>query len=146
MAQLGQGEVLVTGTSSGIGKELALHLDRLGFTVHAAVRRDKDAAALAAESTTGRLKPLILDVADSSSIEAAAKKLEGVALVGLVNNAGITYGGVLESFSREKMRQLFEVNVFGSMETTQRFLPHLRAGKGRIVNISSPGAVVVTPF
>lgn len=141
--------VLVTGASTGIGRATALHLDRLGQRVFAGVRRDEDAASLRAAGTE-RLVPLRLDVTDAASIEAAVKQVENVVgeagLGGLVNNAGIAVGGVLEFVDVDALRRQLEVNVVGLAAVTRAFLPLLRRGDGRVVNVSSNSGFVSTPF
>src|SRR5262249_61866069 len=89
---------LVTGASSGIGRATALLLDRSGFQVFAGVRRGEQGEALRRQASE-RLTPILLDVTDQHSIEAAARsvadKLGGRALAGLVNKAGIRNSGPL---------------------------------------------------
>src|SRR5271167_493880 len=91
------GGVVITGASTGIGRECALHLDRRGFRVFAGVRKAADGEALA-RAASARLTPLILDVTDARSVteSAATVKLAlgNAPLVGIVNNAGIGIGGV----------------------------------------------------
>ena len=137
---MGTKSVLVTGASTGIGRSTALHMDRLGWDVYAGVRKDSDAEALDAAGSS-RLTPVIIDVADGASIEAAAKTVSEVTgasgLGGLVNNAGITVQGPLEYLSLDDLRSQFEVNVVGQVAVTQAFLPLIRKGKGRLVFMSS---------
>lgn len=141
--------VVITGASTGIGRASALHMDRLGWGVFAGVRSDSDAAALRAEGS-GRLVPLVLDVAHSASIKSAVQAvgaaLGGTGLSGLVNNAGIPFGGPIEYLALDDVRRLFEVNYFGVIAVTQAFLPLLRLGRGRIANMSSVGGLVSAPF
>ena len=131
---------LVTGASSGIGRATALLLDRSGFQVFAGVRRGEQGEALRRQASE-RLTPILLDVTDQHSIEAAARsvadKLGGRALAGLVNNAGIDIAGPLETSSVAEARSQFEVNVIGLLAVTQAFLPLLRQGRGRLVNMGS---------
>ncbi len=135
-----QGAVLITGASSGIGKACALHLDESGFRVFAGVRKPDDAQALAREASS-RLTPVFLDVTDSASIAAALETVESdvgeAGLAGLVNNAGVVAAGPMEFVRLEKVRQAIEVNVLGQIAVTQAFLPLLRKGQGRVVNMSS---------
>lgn len=144
------GAVVISGASTGIGRACALHLCDLGFRVFAGVRKEVDGAALAAEAT--RVTPLLLDVVDPASIDAAARKvseaLGASPLMGLVNNAGISGGGPQEFLSLEDWRGVFEVNLFGVIGTTKAFLPLLRrAGRSaRIVNMSSISGRVPAPF
>ena len=140
--------IIVTGASSGIGKATACLLAQQGFRVFATVRKEEDAARLRAES--GAITPIIMDVTDPDSIRDAQAfvrtQLHGGGLYGLVNNAGIGVAGPLEYIHVETMRNMFEVDVFGQMAVTQAFMPLLRAGKGRIINIGSVGAHISMPF
>lgn len=136
---------LVTGANKGIGFETARQLGKLGITVLLAARDaakgEQAAATLKAEGLN--VTPILLDVTDSASIAAAAKKVEAEygKLDILVNNAGIN----LERFedkpsttSPETLRKTFDANFFGTIEVTQAFLPLvLKSGAGRIVNLSS---------
>src|SRR5919109_947675 len=136
--------VLVTGASTGIGRACALDLDRRGLRVFAGVRKEADGDALRAESS--RIEPVILDVTDQASIEAAVKTI-GDVLYGLVNNAGITVAGPLEYLPVDDVRRQFEVNAFGQLAATQAFLPAIRNARGRIVFMSSVGGrVPSSPF
>lgn len=143
------GAVLITGTSSGIGKVTALHMDRLGFRVFAAVRKQADADALSSQASE-RLCPIFLDVTDEASINVArdevAQSIEQDGLIGLVNNAAVGFTSPLEFVPLKDLRWLFEVNVFGVLAVTQAFLPLLRQARGRIVNVSSTASLVVAPF
>lgn len=140
---------LVTGASSGIGRATALLLDRNGFQVFAGVRRREHGEALR-QRASERLTPILLDVTDPRSIEAAVKSvsdaLTGRALAGLVNNAGIDIAGPLETSSVAEARLQFEVNVIGLLAVTQAFLPMLRQSRGRIVNIGSILGRLAIPF
>lgn len=143
------GAVLVTGTSSGIGKTTALHLERLGFRVFATVRNQKDAEAIRSEASGG-LIPVLMDVTDQDSIDSAKEQVSQAVgeagLAGLVNNAGVGFVSPLEFVPLNELRWLFEVNVFGLLAVTQAFMPLLRQGRGRIVNLSSTASIVVAPF
>ena len=141
--------VIITGSSTGIGEACALRLHAEGWRVFAGVRRQEDGDALRAK-TSDRLIPLILDVTSGEQIALAmarARECVGDAgLQGLVNNAGIGVGGPLEFLPIEELRRQLEVNVVGLVAVTQVFLPLIRAGKGRIVNISSVSGLLYTPF
>lgn len=143
-----EGAVLVTGSSTGIGRATALRLDRIGFRVFAGVRKPADGEALAA-AASGRLEAVILDVADAGSVEAAAGAIgeaTGERMAGLVNNAGITVAGPIEGIDIDEWRRQFEVNVFGQVAVTKALLPMLRAGKGRVVFMSSIGGRNALPM
>ena len=149
MTELNIKSVVITGASTGIGRDCALHMDRLGWRVFAGVRKTADAASLRAEGSS-RLQPVQLDVTHAASIQDAVKvvtdKLGDTGLSGLVNNAGIPYGGPMEYLSLDQVRNLFEVNFFGAIAVTQAFLPLLRRSRGRIVMMSSISGMVASPF
>lgn len=134
--------VLVTGASSGIGLATARTLAAAGFRVFAGARRPP-------EKSDG-LRSVLLDVTKTDSIEAAFAEIEsalqGEPLHALVNNAGIGDLRPLECTPLEHIRGVFDVNVFGVIAVTQTFLPLLRRGPGRIVNIGSIGGLFGLPF
>lgn len=141
--------VVITGASTGIGRVCALHLDQLGLRVFAGVRKMVDADALKREASP-QLTPIYIDMQDEGSIKAAAAvvttALGGMRLAGLVNNAGVAWGGPLEFLPVATWRTQLEINVVGQIGVTQAFLPLLRQGRGRIVNMSSISGRVATPF
>jgi NAD(P)-dependent dehydrogenase (short-subunit alcohol dehydrogenase family) len=141
--------VLVTGASSGIGKECALRLASRGFRVFAGVRKDEDGERLKAEAS-GSITPVLLDVTDSASIASAAQEISrslgAAGLHGLVNNAGIAVAGPLEMLPTEALRRQFDVNVVGQIAVTQAFLPMLRAARGRIIIMGSILGRLALPF
>jgi NAD(P)-dependent dehydrogenase (short-subunit alcohol dehydrogenase family) len=141
--------VLVTGASTGIGREAALRLERGGWRVFAGVRRAQDGEALRRDASE-RLEPVILDVTDPATIAAAAKQVEGVVgaygLDGLVNNAGVVAGGPLEFVELDELRRGLEVNTLGPVAVTQALLPLLRRARGRIVNVGSLSGYFASPF
>ena len=141
--------VVITGASSGIGRATALRLARKGWRVFAAVRKESDAAAIAGENIGG-LDTVLLDVTDRESIAGAARnvrtRLAGRGLDGLVNNAGVGSVSPVEYTPLEKLREIFEINLFGQIATIQAFLPLIRAAKGRIVNNGSVGDHLTSPF
>jgi NAD(P)-dependent dehydrogenase (short-subunit alcohol dehydrogenase family) len=143
-----RGAVLVTGASTGIGRACAEHLDSLGFSVFAGVRKEADAESLRGAGSRA-IRPLMIDVTDGDSIAAAAQAIgedapEGLA--GLVNNAGVAFGGPLELVTIDEWRAQMEVNFIGQVAVTQALLPALRKRRGRIVNITSIGGRLATPF
>ncbi len=141
-----RGGVVVTGASTGIGRETARRLAQSGFQVYGTVRHSPDADSLRADGVT----PVIMDVTDAKSIAAARgavlAALGDQPLVGLVNNAGAPAAGPLEFLPLEEFRYVLEVNVLGVMAVTQAFLPHLRRSQGRIVNMSSISGRIAMPF
>jgi len=139
--------VVVTGASTGIGRATALHLDGLGFRVFAGVRREADGDALE-EEASDRLVAVRLDVTDPNSIAEAVAVVDHETtghLAGLVNNAGLSINGPLEMMPIEQIEMLMAVNVIGLTAVTQAFLPLLRKGRGRIINISSGHGLLAIP-
>jgi NAD(P)-dependent dehydrogenase (short-subunit alcohol dehydrogenase family) len=141
--------VVITGASSGIGEACALYLARLGFGVFAGVRKKEDAQALRARGV-GRIEPLFVDVTDADSVASAAETVRRAAdesrLAGLVNNAGIAVAAPLEFLPLEELRRQLEINVVGQIAVTQAFMPLLREGSGRVVNVGSIGGKIAGPM
>jgi NADP-dependent 3-hydroxy acid dehydrogenase YdfG len=136
--------VLITGCSSGIGEATAAHLAESGWTVYATARRPETLAGLEAKGC----KPLALDVVDEASRKAAVDAVvaaEGAVGV-LINNAGWSQSGAVESIPDERVRAQFETNVFGPLALTRLVLPGMREqGWGKVVNISSMGGEFTFP-
>jgi NAD(P)-dependent dehydrogenase (short-subunit alcohol dehydrogenase family) len=136
--------VLITGCSTGIGHATALRLVKAGHTVYATARRVDSLADLAAAGA----HTLALDVTDEASMAAAVERVtaEQGAVGVLINNAGYSQSGAIETLSMEDLRRQFETNVFGLVRMCQLVLPGMRKqGWGRIVNISSMGANFTFP-
>jgi NAD(P)-dependent dehydrogenase (short-subunit alcohol dehydrogenase family) len=144
-----QRSVLVTGASTGIGRATALHLDKIGYRVFASVRRKEDGDELC-KVASENLTPVLFDVTDEVAItkarNAIAEAVGDQGLWGLVNNAGISFRAPLEFVPLSECRRLYDINVFGLLAVTQAFLPLLRQSQGRIVNVGSITALMVTPF
>ena len=140
--------VLITGTSSGsVGSALAKSFAAHGFTVFAGLRSvskvDPSLSALA------NVHVVTLDVASEESIAAALEfvtsKTKG-SLDCLVNNAGVTYTSPLVDTDIETARKVFDVNFWGVLSMTKAFVPLLTKSQGTVVNVSSVGAIVHTPY
>jgi NAD(P)-dependent dehydrogenase (short-subunit alcohol dehydrogenase family) len=139
------GNVFITGASAGIGAAATRLLAREGYTVYAGVHKD-----------TGELdrvpsvRQVSIDVTDPASVQAAARHVAaetaetGVAAV--INCAGLIVQGPLELVPPEDLRHQFSVNTLGMVYVVQSFLPLLRAGQGRVINISALTARVPAPF
>jgi NAD(P)-dependent dehydrogenase (short-subunit alcohol dehydrogenase family) len=136
--------VLITGCSSGIGQATARRLAASGWTVYATARRPESIADLEAAGC----RTLALDVTDEDSMLAAVRAVEerhGAVGV-LVNNAGYSQSGAIETVPLEAVRRQFETNVFGLARLTQLVLPAMRDQRwGKIVNLGSMGGKLVFP-
>jgi len=141
--------VFITGSSTGIGEAVALHLVQRGHRVFAGVRREADGDALQAKAGDG-LVPVRCDVADAASVEAAVAEIADAVgdggLQGLVNNAGVARAGPLEHLPLEEWRDQFEVNVFGQVAVTRAALPLVRDGHGRICFVGSVSGRLGSPL
>jgi len=134
--------VLITGCSTGIGRDLAQRLTQSGYTVVATARKVESLDDLPAA-----LK-LPLDVTQSESVnDAVARTLQQLGQIDvLINNAGYTMLGALEEVSEEQTQQVFDVNVFGALRMIRAVVPHMRSQHaGRIINISSIAGKLSTP-
>ena len=140
--------ILITGASSGIGRDAALKLAGQGHKVYAAARRMDKLEELASEKQ-GNIFPLALDITDEASIGAAVETIiqkEGRIDV-LVNNAGFGYFGPIETVPIEEARKQLDVNIFGLASLTRKVLPYMRQNSGgRIINISSIAGRMTVPF
>jgi NAD(P)-dependent dehydrogenase (short-subunit alcohol dehydrogenase family) len=139
-----QGTVLITGCSSGIGKATAERLARSGWDVWASARRPEVLGELQAAGC----HTVALDVTDETSMHAAVDQvLAGAGRIdALVNNAGYSQSGAIESLDVDDVRRQFETNVFGLLRLTQLVLPTMREQRsGRIVNIGSMGGKLTFP-
>ncbi|MGD9656634.1 MAG: SDR family NAD(P)-dependent oxidoreductase [Methylocystis sp.] len=147
--------VVVTGASTGIGAACVKLLVENDFHVFAAVRKEADAARIAAQHGAA-ITPLLFDVTDAVAVASAARDVEarlaGEALAGLVNNAGVAVPGPLLHLPIEEFRRQIEVNLIGQLQVIQAFAPLLGAGEarrgppGRIVNMSSVAGRFAAPF
>jgi NAD(P)-dependent dehydrogenase (short-subunit alcohol dehydrogenase family) len=136
--------VLITGCSTGIGRAAAGHLAQSGWNVYATARRPESIEDLAEKGC----KTLALDVTDEASMSDAVQQVEAAegAVGVLVNNAGYSQSGAVESVNLGDVRRQFETNVFGLIRMCQLVLPGMRRqGWGKIVNISSMGGRMTFP-
>jgi NADP-dependent 3-hydroxy acid dehydrogenase YdfG len=136
--------VLITGCSTGIGRATAEHLAKRGLTVYATARRLESIEDLKAAGC----ETLALDVTDEDSMRAAVSAVEVAegAVGALVNNAGYSQSGAVETVALDDVRRQFETNVFGLLHMCQLVLPGMRRqGHGRIVNVSSMGGKLTFP-
>jgi NAD(P)-dependent dehydrogenase (short-subunit alcohol dehydrogenase family) len=141
-----QRSVLITGSSTGIGEACAARLAAAGWKVYAGVRRPEDGVRVTA-SYPGDIEPVIVDVCDQASIDAAIARIvaSGTGLDALVNNAGIGGGGPIEAIEVDDWRQVFETNFFGLIAMTRAAFPLIDAAGGRFVHIGSIAGRVAAP-
>ena len=137
--------VLITGASSGIGKDTAKQLVANGYTVYAAARRVEKMADL---KDLGCV-PLRMDITNDDDIAAVVERIRqengGVDI--LINNAGFGTQGSIEETTLEDARYQFDVNLFGLARLTQLVLPYMRENRfGKIINISSVGGKIYVPL
>jgi len=147
--------VVVTGASSGIGRQISKTLVENGYRVFGSVRNKADGQAVAAEIGEN-FSPLVFDVTNEKDVQAAAKQVEvelnGEKLAGLINNAGIAVFGAIQNLSAEEFRYQFDVNLMGVFHCTQAFMALLGAdtertgAPGKIINISSVSGEAGMPF
>lgn len=136
--------VLITGCSTGIGRATALQLARDGWKVYATARRPETLEEL----KQAGCETLALDVTDEQSMRAAVAHVEQAegAVGVLINNAGYSQSGAIETVPMEAVRRQFETNVFGLVRLAQLVLPKMRAqGWGKIVNVGSMGGRLSFP-
>ncbi len=142
--------ILITGASSGIGREAAILLAQQGHRVYAGARRaDRLAELVDLAGPTGGVTAVEMDVSEAGDNErAVGQVIEGEGRIDvLINNAGFGLYGPVEDVPLDDARYQFEVNLFGVAHLTQLVLPHMRAqGSGRIVNVSSMVGRVYTPL
>jgi NAD(P)-dependent dehydrogenase (short-subunit alcohol dehydrogenase family) len=136
--------VLITGCSSGIGKATAERLVEKGWRVYATARRPETISDLAERGC----ETMALDVTDEQSMRGAVQSIEQAegSIGVLVNNAGYSQSGAVETVPMERVRAQFETNVFGLVRMCQLVLPGMRRQRwGRIVNVSSMGGRLTFP-
>ena len=141
---------IVTGTSSGIGLEVAVQAAVAGLTVVATMRdlakADGLRAAASARGATVDIRQL--DVTDQASIDACVASVvaDHGRIDAVVNNAGAGHVGTIENETLDDVRAVMEVNFFGVVAVTKAALPHLRQAGGRVVTVTSVGGAVGQPF
>ena len=144
--------VLITGCSSGIGKQSAITLAKHGFTVFATVRKEADAEALRHLGLPGLLPIWPLDLTNLAHITQAADivvneldRLEIKGLYGLVNDAGGGSQAPIELMDLDELRRELHTRILGSVAMVRAFLPLIRKANGRILWITTP-AIIPTPY
>jgi NAD(P)-dependent dehydrogenase (short-subunit alcohol dehydrogenase family) len=145
--------VLITGTSTGIGRAAAVELAKRDWRVFATMRNTTKSASLIAAleeaGVRGQVEIGALDVTQPSSIEAAVERTLAHCRGGLdavVHNAGVAVGGAFEDLPDAELRRVMETNFFGVLALTRALLPTLRAQRrGRIVAVTSEAAFFGQP-
>lgn len=141
---------LITGTSSGIGRATAVLLASRGHTVYATMRDTAKSTKLLgmAEAAGTSVRVVALDVTDDDSVRAGvgAVMADAGRIDVLINNAGIGYNAVVEDLDIERMKSVYDTNVFGAVRCTKAVLPGMRErGSGHIVNVTSIAGRVTAP-
>ncbi len=134
---------LVTGCSTGIGLETAKALAARDFHVLAGARSPSDLEML--DGLHKGISAVKLDVTSDTDVDSALARLPTDSLDLLVNNAGISIVGAVETASMEEVRQIFDVNFFGAWSATQKALPYLRRARGKVINVTSVSGFVSVP-
>jgi NAD(P)-dependent dehydrogenase (short-subunit alcohol dehydrogenase family) len=149
MKFLTQPVALVSGASTGIGETVAIDLAKHGWKIYAGVRKLEDGERLKAFAPSN-IYPVSLDITNTAHIQTVyqilKRELNAEGLQGLVNNAGIAVNGPMEFLNLGDIREQFEINFFAQLDMIQTFLPLIRSGQGRIVNMSSISGRVAMPF
>ena len=137
------------GAGTGLGQATAIILAEKGWKIYGTIIPSQSSDELKKHGIT----PLVVDLADNESVQKAYSRIAGdvgdKGLSALVNVAGLAEvaGGIIEGVSEDRVRALFEVNVFGTLRVIKTFLPLLREyGPARIVNVSTSGVRVPTSF
>jgi NAD(P)-dependent dehydrogenase (short-subunit alcohol dehydrogenase family) len=133
--------ILITGISSGFGRESAMLLAEAGHTVYGTVRRDSE--------TLGNVNVLRMDLTDPGSIKEAVETIIGKEghIDVLINNAGMHTGGPIETLPMEYVRLQINTNLTGTINLTKEVLPYMRRnGGGTIINFSSVGGLLGLPY
>ncbi|HSZ31745.1 MAG TPA: oxidoreductase, partial [Puia sp.] len=138
---------LITGCSTGFGRELAIEVLKKGYSAIVTARKLTDIEDIV-KSYPEKSLALELDVTKPDQIKAvvekSVKRFGGIDV--LVNNAGIGYFAAIEESEDDEVRKMFEINFFGLAKMTQEVLPFMRARKkGHIINIASIGGLVGFP-
>lgn len=132
--------VLVTGASTGIGRNIAERLAGEGYFVYAGARKDGDIAEL---SEIDHVQGIRLDVTVQADLDAAVATVsnDGRGLYGIVNNAGVVVMGIVAETDESELDYVFDVNVYGPYRVVKSFAPLIVQSKGRIINISSMAGI-----
>jgi NAD(P)-dependent dehydrogenase (short-subunit alcohol dehydrogenase family) len=137
--------VLITGCSSGIGRQLAIRLQEKGYRVYASGRSLEKISSL---QSLG-IKPLVLDVTCADSIRQAMETIQanGDQIDWLINNAGYGAMGPLAEMPHAEVEKQFATNLFGPLALVRALVPQMKQrGGGKIINIGSVSGILVTPF
>lgn len=146
---MNKGWIFITGTSTGIGFDLARSLSTEGFKVLAGVRNQKDFEKL--QILGQNIQPIYVDVTNPQQIRDAAVWLETntsetLPLVAVINNAGMVSAGPIEILSLDEFRKQFEVNVWGGLSVIKEMLPLMRRFKSKLINMGSLTGFIPVPF
>jgi len=137
--------ILITGSSSGIGRACALQLAEQGHQVVATARKTRDLQEL---ETHDNIIAIFLDLEEQESFVALLQEIERreLEIDVLINNAGILLTGLALATPVEQVSEIFAINVFGTFRLIQMIIPHLMASQGLVINLSSDSGLVTFPY
>ncbi len=144
--------IVITGSSSGFGRQAALHLAQRGCHVFATVRRESDQANLLAEAAQRtcqeHITPVICDITQPAQVAELARTVSNATsrLDALLNNAGTAFAAPLELLSLDDFRAQLEINVVAHLGVIQALLPLLKSARGTIINVSSVNGRIALPI
>eukprot|EP00127_Corallochytrium_limacisporum_P003962 Clim_evm11s156 gene=Clim_evmTU11s156 len=139
--------ILITGCDTGFGRQTAVHLADLGFTVYAACLLDKSLAPLRKEGGKNMI-PIKCDVTKPKEVDVMVKQIReetGGHLQAVINNAGISGGMIVEFTPLEDYKRVMEVNFFALVDVTTKVLDMIQQNEGTVVNVSSLAGRVASP-
>jgi short-subunit dehydrogenase len=140
--------IIVTGASSGIGKEAAITLAKAGYRIFGLARDQKKLADIQSQLALDQFVPIAFDITAHDTFEKVVSEIASSGQIfGLVNSAGYVEPGAIEDLTMDNLRAQFETNFFGLVNLTKQVLPHMMEhSSGRIVNISSMAGLVSLPL
>ena len=143
---------IITGCNRGIGKELIKRFAEDGFDIWACARKEsvefKEFIAMLSSSTKRRITPVYFDLEDEKQVEQGIKNIlsEKIDIDVLINNAAIAHGGIMAMTSLEKMKEVYQVNVFSQVKIMQLVSRKMmRQKSGCIINMCSVGGIEAEP-
>lgn len=141
--------VLITGASRGLGRLFAMAFAKRGYHLVLVARSESELKAVADEAraaTSCKVCLMCLDLTDPDAVDIVAKQTSGLALHGLVNNAGVGMGGAFAEMERQALRRMLVLNMVTTTELIRIFVPQLRQTRGFVINLASQASFQPIPF